>query len=696
MNIEGVLAETVKKNKEFELLARLEKNLNFFKQYIPDLYSKFSNYYPVSIFFCYDAQGELNLKNASCQEYVYARSPLGMSKESVAHFVRHPNFRVVRARPSEIIDQEDDIHHDTTNRAIALVEKEESVRNLKNGFYDFLILNGLGLGYVLEELLASSDVNHLIIVEPNEDIFYAALHVVDWFEVFSAFSCDDKSRSLNLVIGEEDGEVSITNTLDLHIKDIGIHHAVLPYVFNHLGSKAIDDLIDKFFKRMNFTLSAAGFSDDEIWSIGHTVKNWSERYPVLQKHAYHDGLKVDKPVFVIANGPSLDQSIEFIKKNNDKAIVISCGSTIGSLMKAGVKPDIHLEMERRYVTYEWLEEITTPEYRKGINFIGLNTVHPKVFELFEHSYVAMKPLDLGSRYCNRFVDPKSDGKCVLLLNSNPTVGNMGIAIASAIGFEEVYLFGLDLAMSSQSEHHSKLSAYYEIDDDKDEEFVKLELADEATSNLEVEGNFVDKVKTTRLFIGSIICAETTIKDSSYQQYYNASDGARLAGAEPIAVQNIKLGSGFDKRIATHKILESCFGRHGLLNLDNISDVYRDFSALEPSLLLFRRIFEKPFVNWQEVVERLDSQTVKVKDMDKLGPNMSCIHYLLKGSIFYWNLLFMQGLYRGENESAAMDLTNSMRKIYLEYIDRTIVKCKSGLLVADDKDTRLKDRLSNKK
>lgn len=695
MGIEDSPVQTEVNNIESELLSSLSRNLDFFKEFIPELYKKFANYRPSSIVFSFDNSGELNLKNEfRGGEFVYPRSPTDMCKQGVEAFIQRPGFKVVRARPAEIMDHEDDIHHDTTNKAIALLDQQPIVRNLKPKFYDLLILNGLGIGYVLEELLTNAQVNHLIIIEPNEDIFYASMHILDWRVVFSLFACEDQSKSLNIVVGEDGGEDDVNFALDHHIRDIGIHHAVVPYVLNHLGSPAIDNLIDGFFKRMNFTLSAAGFSDDEIWSLAHTVENWSRNYPLLQKHAFQDGVSVDKPVFILANGPSLDSSIEFIKENRDKAFIISCGSTIGSLMKLGLKPDIHVEMERRYLTYEWLAETTTADYREGITFIGLNTLHPGVFELFENSYMVMKPLDIGSRYCNRFVDPSSGHKCIMLPNCNPTVGNMGVAIASALGFSKVYFFGLDLAMSEDKTHHSKHSTYYDMDED-DEELQKMEIADENASVLEIAGNKAEQVYTTRLFMGAIICVETTVNQSKgYQSYFNASNGAKFRGAKPVELHEIRLGNTFDKPVELTKMMDAFFGRAGLIELADVHSVSSDFTDLTPTLHRFRAEFESPFLDKGDVVERLDGQMRKIKGMDRLGPNASCIHYMLKGSIFYWNLLFMQGLYRCANEALALELVNSIRLIYLEYLDRTIEKCENSVLTIDDKTIGLNEMIKN--
>ena len=75
------------------------------------------------------------------------------------------------------------------------------------------------------------------------------------------------------------------------------------------------------------------------------------------------------PVFIIANGPSLDDSIDVIAANKDRAILISCGSAISALHKVGIKPDIHVETERTKIVYDFLVNLNDPEYLQDIFFL---------------------------------------------------------------------------------------------------------------------------------------------------------------------------------------------------------------------------------------------------------------------------------------------------------------------------------------
>ena len=64
------------------------------------------------------------------------------------------------------------------------------------------------------------------------------------------------------------------------------------------------------------------------------------------RHQTLDKKYAKLPVFVIGSGPSLDNDIPFIRKNQDKAIVVACGTAIDTLYHAGIKPDFYACTER--------------------------------------------------------------------------------------------------------------------------------------------------------------------------------------------------------------------------------------------------------------------------------------------------------------------------------------------------------------
>ena len=49
--------------------------------------------------------------------------------------------------------------------------------------------------------------------------------------------------------------------------------------------------------------------------------------------------------------------MDFLRENQDKIIIISCGTTLKALLKNNITPDIHVEMERTKYLIEYIEVI---------------------------------------------------------------------------------------------------------------------------------------------------------------------------------------------------------------------------------------------------------------------------------------------------------------------------------------------------
>src|SRR5690606_9240691 len=152
------------------------------------------------------------------------------------------------------------------------------------------------------------------------------------------------------------------------------------------------------------------------------------------------------PVFILGNGPSLDSHIEFIRKHQPYAIIITAGTALGSMAKTGIKPDFHVEMERNINITDWIKLGTTDEYRKGITLLCLNTVAPDPVKLFDSTCIAKKPNDVGQY----IIEPLLAGKGIQSLQlCNPTVTNAAFSFAVSMGFKEIYFLGVDLGTKTE-------------------------------------------------------------------------------------------------------------------------------------------------------------------------------------------------------------------------------------------------------
>ena len=103
------------------------------------------------------------------------------------------------------------------------------------------------------------------------------------------------------------------------------------YVFSHYNNAVFAKTSQLVMRDRDLILAGLGTMDDEIMMIKNAH---ASLYP------WHGtGLSsplrqpcLELPVFVVGSGPSLDRDIPFLKKNADKAIILSCGSAIRPLM----------------------------------------------------------------------------------------------------------------------------------------------------------------------------------------------------------------------------------------------------------------------------------------------------------------------------------------------------------------------------
>jgi hypothetical protein len=226
---------------------------------------------------------------------------------------------------------------------------------------------------------------------------------------------------------------------------------------------------------------------------------------------------------VVANGKSLEKNLDFIRKNKNSMIIISVGTAIKPLLKAGIQSDFHIEQERTEKLDEILKD-SLPSYNGY--FIGASVVKPEVFKLAKNPLMYM-------REAFTFSD-----KDFMLKGSSPLVGNAGFAFAANLT-KEIYLCGMDLGFRLNERKHAKGSFY---DDTKDTE----------TTGIKVKGNFSDDIYSNALLLSSKKNIELIIKHSNLK-VYNLSDGAYIEGAIPLKDKTLP---NIQKEKQINKILTS--------------------------------------------------------------------------------------------------------------------------------------------
>ena len=664
--------------------------MQYFAETVPAVHEVFRSYVPVRYQLA-RTDGFWNLKDTTTDTLVYQENPEVQANRTVNQFIAKPFCYRLSLLPTYVMGTDDEAHTVNINKMAQALEdlKTEYGDPRKPPITDScrcLLVNGIGLGYHLTAFVNSTEIHHLSIVEPDSDIVFAAMHLVDWEAVCKRF--DGTGRSINLIFSAttENG----IGQLVRHMNRVGLYNFARTHIYTHIDTPNIRKTVKLFVEQLRMRMGGLGYFDDERIGLAHTLANIRGGAVLLDFKRKFPAVIGQKPVFIVANGPSLDLAVDMLKANQDKAIIISCGSALGSLYELGIKPDVHVEMERPRPQVEWIEETTNPEYRKGILLLTINTTHPDMLTLFEHSAMGLKPADSGSYYLLERLDKLAFN--IHLERCNPTVGNAGIAFASALGFEEIYLVGLDLGTVDPEQHHSKFSAHYRMDD---ETFEALGFNGPIEKgHVVVPGNFGGEVTASLIFTTARHNVEHLLKEHQQIRCYNTSSGAFINGAEPTAPTSVSLKEVItDKASYVQDLIESYALPSLKLSIQDEKLLLKQYRELIPLIDKLSKIAGnavKDIADFWNLLDILHRETYQFRNSSKYGSRF----FLIKGSIDVFLLEMANFCYLNTDDESTLKHINNVIGFFRSFLKSTRNIVQNGLFDVDSKFYHIGDSFKN--
>ncbi len=495
---------------------------------------------------------------------------------------------------------------------------------------NFIAIIGSGLGYHIEGLFEKFAIRSAYVYEPEPDCFYAMLHTIDIEKLLT--DCQRRGGEISFKIGGNENE--FVNEIYKSFKRQGFFNIAQMYQYRHYLSDKTTDAFKKIKEVAYRYQSGWGFCEDEIIGISHTLTNISaNKAATLLQHAKFQ--VKEQPVFIIGNGPSLDECLPFIKENQNNAIIISSGTSLKPLLNYGIKPDMHVEQERPMSIYQWVKKVGHEEVLKEIPLICLNTVYPGILSLFKQPYVMLKTGDAGTSFIHDHISDRYEE----LFYCNPTVTNASSAGAIAMGFKKLFLFGLDYGFKSQDEHHAKDSIYY-----KDIDHFKMHY------DFKVPGNFVDEVLTIRTFDNSRGVLEMLLEQNRDVECVNCSDGARILLTTPCRVDALPAFPVIENKVQLiSQHLASCFDNDYTIKHDlfaEFSDVMAYFDGYIETLLdMFNGVNNK-----EDLTQAFSAQYLFMNSVDA-GKQRKLFHRFFCGSLNYLQTSIMSNLNNYHDEKA---------------------------------------------
>ena len=492
-----------------------ESNLSFFKEIQPPLYERLSEHEPLaSLVFDDDDDPDVEFQGMR----LYGMGAKRHAELQCKKFWQNPEVVSTAPITSNSVDTEaGQVLYNTLKFAqdnnITFNEK----RTTHTAFH--LVILGVGLGQHIVSLLEETRARNVIIVEPNFEFLYQSMYVFDWAKELGNVIQDGGKVHL---LTEASPQVLILDMRALYT-EAGRSCFDGLTVYKHYENSAFDAVINFLVTEGDMLFSGLGFFEDELNMIANTYNNLKSG---KEKVFFATTDQKTFPVFVVGSGASLDDSFEVIRKNAHKAIVISCGTALLPLLRNGIKPDFHAELERSKFQMEIPEVVSREFDLSDIWLVGSSTLVPgvkKVFQkriyFFRHLLSSFPAFSGHLNNCLRF--------------PSPTVGNTGLSFAQDNGFRTIYMFGMDLGFSNSHSHHSADSIYHKKGGGYEVPVIE--------GGRSARGNFGGSVRTTHVLHWSRDTIEISMKHSSMgYRYFNCSDGAFVEGTVPMLPEFVDL------------------------------------------------------------------------------------------------------------------------------------------------------------
>lgn len=410
--------------------------------------------------------------------------------------------------------------------------------------YKFIFL-GVGLGLHIAEIHKKIGARVYFVTEENLEIFRLSLFVTEFSTI---------GRESKIYFSVMENDFSFKERFNAFFHDAFIRNNYIKYALFY------GDYEKKIKQIQNFivTQSHLTYPHDKLLRKNIRVL---ERIHEKRKFfdlstCYSQSPLRQRPLILVAAGPSLNREIEWLKTNAPYATVVALFMTSAILEKEGIVPDIvvHVDEQSEPVA-KTLKRMENPEnfFRNSVFFLA-----PSVdMALFE-------PLIDGENVY--FFEDRTRYRFELGHLEGFSVGEIAYALSLIWGADEIYLLGLDLALDAES---GKTHAGGHISGEKSR---TAEDSGDAVSlrgsTFEVRGNFLEKVMTTPLFDMSIHQVNRFTREikNENQKVYNLGNGAFFERTVPMASEKVSFVSLAEKRPEERSALSEFFDENASSNM----------------------------------------------------------------------------------------------------------------------------------
>jgi hypothetical protein len=384
-----------------------------------------------------------------------------------------------------------------------LIDKKTS---LMKEIYKFIFF-GVGLGLHISEIHKKVSPYMSLIIEDNLEIFRLSLFVTDYAEL-------GKSKELYFSIMENKDKFKETFNKFYH--NSFIRNNYMKY------SLFYDSYKIKIASVQEFIVTQSNLTYQEHLVLKKSIlvlKSLKENYKFFDVSKHHSNTPLSqKPLILVAAGPSLGKNIEWLQKNAPYVRVAALFMTLPILEKHNIKADIVFHVDENMdIIDKTIARLENKEFVKDSLFFLAPSIDISHFlTLTKKENIYLFEDRTRYRFNKGFLEAFS-------------IGEVAYALSLLWDTKELYLLGLDLALDSETKA-THADGHASSKSTNASNLTKVEESDSVSlrgSELTIKGNFRELVSTTPLFDMSRIRLNHFTKNykNADQKVYNLNDGA---------------------------------------------------------------------------------------------------------------------------------------------------------------------------
>ncbi len=300
---------------------------------------------------------------------------------------------------------------------------------------EYVLLVGVGLGYLVQELAENYPHIQFSIYEPNLNVINSFLNNFNLSKV--------ASKSLDVVFSDP---LELKEFDKLYNK---LEEENSKMIISPIAQKIYGNELNIFINGLKGYLSSKKkniISDlyfQSRWTI-NSIINFNEvlKTPNLFKHINLEKLK-NKPVLIIAAGPSLNEEIENIRniKDTGKAYIFAVGSAVNTLINFDIIPDAFFSYDPTPENANVFKKIM--ELRLPIPLVFGTTISFEVLKDYPGKKVHF------FTYQDSVNTNLINHNCQVIIPDAPTIASIAINVVAQIGMGPIFLVGQNLAITKE-------------------------------------------------------------------------------------------------------------------------------------------------------------------------------------------------------------------------------------------------------